>query len=63
MPKDKTKNKKQKKQKHNVTKPMGCSKSSSKRKIHSDPGVPDKQEKSQSNVRPKGTRKRRTNEA
>ena len=46
--------------KHDNPKPMECSKSSSKREVYSNKIVPKKQEKlKQSNLTPKGTRKRR----
>ena len=44
--------------------PMGCSKSSSKRKLYSNTILPQetrKISKTQSNIKPKGTRERRAN--
>ena len=54
------------KRKHNVQKSMGCSKSTSKRKVYSDTGLPQETWKisnKQPNLPPKGIRKRRTNKA
>ena len=50
--------------KHDDPKPMGCSKSSSKRDVYSYTSLPKETRKisnKQSNVTPKGTRERRTN--
>ena len=58
------KNTKRQKQKYNIPKSMGCSKSSSKREGHSNTGLPQDIRKilnKQSNFTPKGTRKRRKN--
>ena len=48
-------------QKHNPTKSMGCSKSSPKREVHSNKGLPQKTRKitsKQPNLQLKGIRKR-----
>ena len=50
--------------KHDDPKPMGCSKSSSKREVYSDTSLPQKVRKisnKQPRLTPKGTRKTRTN--
>ena len=50
--------------KHNDPKPMGFSKSSSKREVYSNTSLPEETRKisnKQSNLTPKGTRERRTN--
>ena len=50
--------------KHNEPKPIGCSKSSSKREVYSNTSLPQEIRKissKQSNLTPKGTRERRTN--
>ena len=50
--------------KHNLKKPMGCSKSSSKREVHRDTGLPQetrKFSKKQPKLPPRRIRKRRTN--
>ena len=52
--------------KHNIPKSMGCNKSSSNREVHSDTSLPQETKQissKQSNLTPKGTRKRRTNKA
>ena len=49
--------------KHNTPKPMGCSKSSSKREVYSYTRLPQETRKisnKQSNLTPEGTRERRT---
>ena len=51
-------------QKHNDPKPMGCSKSSSKREVYSNIILPQETRKvpnKQTNLTPKGTREWRTN--
>ena len=51
-------------QKYDDPKPMGCSKSSSKREVYSNTSIPQETRKisnKQSNLTPKGTRERRTN--
>ena len=50
--------------KHDDPKPMGCSKSGSKREVYSDTSLPQETRKisnKQSNLTPKETRERRTN--
>ena len=50
--------------KHDNPKPMGCSKSSSKREVYSNTSLTKEKRKissKQSNLTPKGTRERRTN--
>ena len=50
--------------KENNPKPMGCTKSSSKRAVYSDTSLPQETRKSsnkQPNLRPKATKERRTN--
>ena len=50
-------------QKHDHPKPMGCSKSSSKKEVYSNTSLPQETKKisnKQSNLTPRGTRERRT---
>ena len=52
------------KMKTQMTKPMGCSKNSSKREVYSDTSLPQEMGKfsnKQPNLTPKQTRERRTN--